>query len=338
VADLTGALAMAVRAGDDALYVAEQGGMVRAVRDGRVDAPPVLDLTAATRATGEQGLLGLAFSPDGSRLYVDYTDLRGDTRVVEYAFAGGRADPASRRVLLAVDQPFANHNGGHLAFGPDGMLYIGLGDGGSGGDPFGNAQSLKTVLGKILRIDPRPDGDRPYTVPPDNPFVGRSGARPEIWAYGLRNPWRFSFDRATGALWIGDVGQNSREEVDTSGPGSTGGENYGWDHFEGTAEFSGGTPDDYVAPVFDYPTGDGNCSVTGGYVYRGGRMPALQGRYVFGDFCKGDVLALVPGDGAPRSVSLGLQVDGLSSFGEDAAGELYALSLGDGLLRLEPAG
>ena len=338
VAQVDGALALAVRRGDDALYVARQAGVVTAVREGRVDPVPVLDITSGVVSGGERGLLGLAFSPDGSRLYVDYTDRAGDTRVVEYAFAGGRADPASRRVVLAVDQPFSNHNGGNLAFGPDGMLYVALGDGGGAGDPMDNGQRLDTLLGKILRIDPRPGGDLPYTVPPDNPFVARRGARPEIWAYGLRNPWRFSFDRETGALWIGDVGQGSREEIDAADPASRGGENYGWNRFEGTRPFSGDAPAGNLAPVFDYPTGGGNCAVTGGYVYRGTRIPGLRGRYLFADFCRGEVMALVPSGGRLRSVPLGPRIGALASFGEDAAGELYVLSLSAGVLRLEAAG
>ena len=206
IAGLTQPVALAVRAGDAALYVVEKVGRVTAVRDGAVDPTPVLDLTGSVSTGSEQGLLGLAFSPDGGKLYVNFTNPAGDTRVVEYAFSGGRADPSTAREVLAVDQPYANHNGGNLVFGPDGMLWIGLGDGGSGNDPENRAQDLGTLLGKMLRIDPTPSAGRAYTIPPDNPFVGQAGARGEIWSYGLRNPWRYSFDRATGDLWIGDVG------------------------------------------------------------------------------------------------------------------------------------
>ncbi|MFP5377397.1 MAG: PQQ-dependent sugar dehydrogenase [Acidimicrobiia bacterium] len=212
-----------------------------------------------------------------------------------------------------------------------------MGDGGHGGDPDGNAQDLGTLLGSILRIDPRPSGGRPYTVPPDNPFAGRPGARGEIWAYGLRNPWRFSFDAATGALWIGDVGQADREEVNMAPPGSRGGENYGWDLFEGTLPFEGDDPAGLVPPVYDYGREDGNCAVTGGYVYRGERLPALRGRYVFADFCRGEVLALVDGDGGMQARALGPRLESVASFGEDAARELYVLSLAGALFRLDPA-
>ena len=337
VADFDQALGLVTRAGDDALYVVEKGGRIEALRDGRVAAAPVLDVSSLVSTGGEQGLLGAAFSPGGDHLYVDYTDVNGDTRVVEYAFEGGRAVPASARLLLAVDQPYANHNGGHLAFGPGGFLYIAMGDGGSGGDPHGNAQRLDTLLGKILRIDPRPSSGRPYTVPADNPFVGRQGARGEIWAYGLRNPWRFSFDAATSALWIGDVGQGEREEVSAAAADSRGGENYGWNRYEGTRPYAGGGTEGLVAPVYDYARSEGNCAVTGGYVYRGERIAGLRGRYLFADFCRGEVLTLVPGPGGMEARRLGPQVEALASFGEDQDGELYALSLTSGLYRLDPA-
>jgi glucose/arabinose dehydrogenase len=329
-------LGLAVRRGDATLYVVEKVGRIRAFTGGRT-AAAVLDLSGEVTSGYEQGLLGATFSPDGSLLYVNYTDRSGDTRVVEYRFAGGRADPASARVLLAVDQPYGNHNGGEVVFGPDGLLYVGLGDGGSAGDPRGNAQNLGTLLGKILRIDPRPSGDRPYTIPADNPFAGRAGARDEIWAYGLRNPWRFSFDAQTGALWIGDVGQGAREEVSVADAGSSGGENFGWDRYEGTRPFEGGDASGLVPPVYDYALAEGNCAVTGGYVYRGQRIAALRGRYVFADFCKGEILTLVERGGGMEARRLGPQVESVASFGEDAAGELYVLSLGGGLYRLDAA-
>ena len=235
-----------------------------------------------------------------------------------------------------MDQPYSNHNGGNLVFGPDGYLYIGLGDGGSGGDPHGNAQSLGTLLGKMLRIDPRPSGDSPYGIPPDNPFVDTQGARAEIWAYGLRNPWRYSFDRSTGDLWIGDVGQSAWEEVDRQPASSDGGENYGWNVREGSHPYADGSAPDAVDPVYDYPHSDGGCVVTGGYVYRGAAIPDLVGAYVFADFCLG-TLEVLRHDGDTAVVTdLGPTVQAVSSFGEDAAGELYVLSLAGGVYRVVP--
>jgi glucose/arabinose dehydrogenase len=336
VASLEQPLAMAVRSGDPALYVAEKTGKVVAVRDGNVDPVPVLDLTEQVSLGGEQGLLGLAFSPDGRHLYVNYTDTNGDTHVTGYAMGDRQADTTTGRDVIFVDQPYANHNGGDLAFGPDGYLYIGLGDGGSGGDPQGNGQSLSTLLGKMLRIDPTPFGDRPYRIPADNPFVGRADARPEIWAYGLRNPWRYSFDRLTGDLWIGDVGQSAWEEVDLQPSASAGGENYGWNRMEGDHPYDDADPPaNAVPPVYEYSHDGGGCVVTGGYVYRGESIPDLYGAYVFADYCIGELEAVLLEDG--RVVdhrALGPVVSNLSSFGEDADGELYAMSLDGELYRL----
>ena len=338
MASLSQPLALAVRPGDDTLYVAQKGGKVVGVREGGGDPTTVLDLTGGVSVGGEQGLLGLAFSPDGGRLYVNYTDSAGDTRIAEYAFADGRADPATARELLTVDQPFANHNGGNLVFGPDGMLWIGLGDGGSGGDPQGNAQSLGTLLGKMLRIDPRPSGGRPYTVPPDNPFVGTDGARGEIWAFGLRNPWRYSFDKGTGDLWIGDVGQSSREEVDFTPAGLPGGSNYGWPGLEGSRSYSGSAPRGAVAPILDYSLDGANCAVTAGYVYRGTKIPGLTGAFLYADVCGGWVRAVrQEGGKVTDQAELDLQLTQPASFGQDAAGELYVLSLGGGVFRIDPA-
>ncbi len=337
VATLEQPLAMAVRSADPALYVAQKTGKIVAVRDGIVDPVPVLDLTSQVSLGGEQGLLGVAFSPDGRDVYVNYTDTNGDTHVTGYEMQAGRAVTATRRDVLFVDQPYSNHNGGNLVFGPDAYLYIGLGDGGSGGDPQGNGQSLSTLLGKMLRIDPTPFGDRPYRIPADNPFVDLADARPEIWAYGLRNPWRYSFDRLTGDLWIGDVGQSAWEEVDVQPSGSSGGENYGWNRMEGSHPYGGADPPARaVRPVYEY-SHDQGCVVTGGYVYRGESIPDLYGAYVFADFCAGELEALRLKDG--RVIDhrvLGPVVSSLSSFGEDAQGELYAMSLSGGLYRLAP--
>jgi glucose/arabinose dehydrogenase len=337
VAELQQPVAMAVRPGDQALYVAEQTGAVRALRDGGVDPTPVVDISGQVTAGGEQGLLGLAFSPDGRFLYLNFTDTAGDSRIVELTMRGRQADPASLRQLLMVDQPYANHNGGQLAFGPDRLLYIAFGDGGGAGDPHGNGQSLDTLLGKILRIDPRPDGGRPYRVPPDNPFVGRGGARPEIWSYGLRNPWRFSFDPATGDMWIGDVGQNAWEEIDHE-PAASGGRNYGWNRREGLHDFEGERPAGAVDPVIEYAREGGACTVIGGGVYRGGRIAGLRGAYLYGDYCAGWVRAArVRGGRVAEQRDLGLSVPGLTSFGVDPAGELYAMSLSGPVYRLAPA-
>jgi glucose/arabinose dehydrogenase len=327
VAELEQPVAMAVRPGDRALYVAEKVGRIVALSAGS-DPRVVLDLTHRVSLGGEQGLLGLAFAPSGRFLYVDFTDTSGDTHVSEFAFDDEGADLASERQVLLVEQPFSNHNGGALAFGPDGHLYVALGDGGSGGDPMGNAQSLSTLLGKLLRISPRPSKGEPYSIPPDNPFAGQADARPEIWDYGLRNPWRFSFDTATGDLWIGDVGQSAWEEIDLEPAGSPGGSNFGWDRLEGTHPFEGTPAPGSIPPIYEYAHGDGSCAVTGGYVYRGERIPDLAGAYVFGDYCRGVLEAFVPLDGrATQARALGPRVDALASFGQDARGELYVLSL-----------
>jgi glucose/arabinose dehydrogenase len=338
VAQLQQPVAMAVRPGERTLYLVEQVGRVRALRGGRLDPTPVVDISEQVTAGGEQGLLGLAFSPDGRYLYLHYTDRAGDHQIAELTMRGPRADPGSERSLLRIDDPFGNHNGGQLAFGPDRRLYIAFGDGGGGGDPHGNGQSLGSLLGKILRIDPRPAGGRPYRVPADNPFVDRDGARPEIWAYGLRNPWRFSFDPANGDLWIGDVGQNAYEEVDRE-PAGSGGRNYGWNRREGRHPYAGGRrPDGAVDPVIEYGRAGGACTVIGGFVYRGQRIRGLRGAYVYGDYCAGWVRAArMRGARVAEQRDLGLEVPSLSSFGVDPAGELYALSLAGPVYRIAPA-
>jgi glucose/arabinose dehydrogenase len=338
VARLEQPVAMAVRPGERTLYLVEQVGRVRAIRGGQLDPTPVVDVSELVTAGGEQGLLGLAFSPDGRYLYLHYTDRDGDHQIAELAMRGQRADKGSHRSVLRIADPFGNHNGGQLAFGPDRHLYIAFGDGGGGGDPEGNGQSLTSLLGKILRIDPRPAGGRPYGVPADNPFVNREGARPEIWAYGLRNPWRFSFDAATGDMWIGDVGQNAYEEVDHE-PAGSGGRNYGWNRREGRHAYSGAErPEGAVDPVIEYGRAGGACTVIGGFVYRGQRIRGLRGAYLYGDYCAGWVRAArARGGRVLEQRDLGLQVPGLSSFGTDTAGELYALSLGGDVYRIAPA-
>jgi glucose/arabinose dehydrogenase len=347
VADLRGTTALAVRAGDPTLYVAEQSGRVRAIRDGRLVRRAVLDIERQVTAGGERGLLGLAFSPDGSYLYVDYTDRDGYSRIDEFAMEGRSADPGSQRAVLEVAQPQPNHNGGQLAFGPDGYLYIGFGDGGAGGDQGpghasgGNGQSLETLLGKILRIDPRGAPGRPYAVPTDNPFVGDTDALPEIWAYGLRNPWRFSFDAVSGDLWIGDVGQNAWEEIDFAaaedGRDAGRGANFGWNIREGAHEYRGRPSSDLVEPIYEMSHDDGACSVTGGFVYRGRAIPELEGRYVFTDYCRGELLALARrGASGARVRNLGIEMPTVSSFGEGPDRELYVLSQSTGIYKLVP--
>ena len=281
-------------AGDDRVFIVEQAGRVRVVSGaGELRQEPYLDITAQVRFQGEQGLLGLAFHPgfsDNGYLYVSYTDRGGTSRVVRYTEAtSSSADPASALTLLTQPQPFSNHNGGHVAFGPDGMLYVGFGDGGSGGDPLGHGQDLGTLLGAMLRLDvDSPSGGRNYGIPPDNPFLDRPEARDEIWAYGLRNPWRFSFDPTENRLYIGDVGQNAREEISAVESGG-GGYNFGWNRKEGDRCFVSAPCDDpsLTDPVLAYDNPGDGCSVTGGYVYRGAAMAELRGTYLYSDFCAG---------------------------------------------------
>ena len=333
----------AVNAGDGSgrIFVVEQGGLIRIVRDGKLLPEPFLDVSAEIKSGGERGLLGLAFHPDypkDPRFFVDYTDTNGDTHVASFKVDPSnpdRADPASEQRLLFVNQPYANHNGGNLAFGPDGDLYVALGDGGSGGDPHGNGQKLSTMLGKILRIDVGAADATAYTVPSDNPFVSTSGAEPtRSVLYGLRNPWRFSFDRATGDLWIGDVGQGAWEEVDVARAG-TSGENYGWNRMEATHCFrpqEGCDQSGLTMPVAEYSHSHG-CTVIGGYVYRGSGQPPIAGKYLFGDYCSGTIWAIDPTGDELREPTVVAQMDGsLSSFGEDEAGELYVTDLSGGRL------
>jgi len=325
-------VAIAFRPGDDRPYIGEQGGRVRIAVGGVPLDPPVLEV--AVSGGNEQGLLGLAFSADGTKLYVDYTDPNGDTHVDEYTMDGDVAQ--NRRELLFVDQPFANHNGGQLVVGADNMLYVSLGDGGAGGDTLEAAQNLTMLLGKILRIDPN---GAPYAIPADNPFVGRADARPEIWMWGLRNPWRFSFDRATGDVWIADVGQNAYEEVDFVPAGEAAGTNWGWDEREGLHEFEGPHPQGARDPILERPLGNGGyCALIGGYVYRGAAIARLGGAYLFSDNCRGQIEAVVQAGGAvAQERDLGLEVDAPTTFGEDASGELYVVSRAGTVYRIVSA-
>jgi glucose/arabinose dehydrogenase len=327
------------------IFVVEQRGTIRVVRAGKRRAAPFLDLRKRVLSGGEQGLLSMAFAPDyarSRRFYVDYTDRQGVQRVVEYRRSKAdpeRADASSARLVLHYDGLEANHNGGLVVFGPDRLLYVGTGDGGGENDRHGsrgNAQDLGKLEGKLLRIDPRRSGARSYTVPPSNPFVGRAGARPEIYSYGLRNPWRFSFDRETGDLTIGDVGQDAIEEIDFAPKGEARGANYGWRPLEGRRRNYREPAPGAVAPVLELTHHAGNCSVTGGYVVRDPALPALAGRYVYGDYCKGQLRSARLAAGSPsHDRSLGLKtVDQLSSFGEDGLGRVYVVSLAGPVYRL----
>jgi glucose/arabinose dehydrogenase len=335
VARLRVPVTLAVAEDDATLYVGERAGRVRVIREGRLDPQPLLDLTDLVVVEGEGGLLGVALAPDGRHLYVSFTDRRHAVRLIEVTFNGDGVDPASRRDVLTVAQPSTRHHGGNIVFGPDGLLWIGIGDGSPGGDPNDAAQSLAVLSGKLLRLDPTRTGSKGYTVPRTNPFVGRAGARPEIWAYGLRNPWRFSFDRATGDMWIGDVGQYIIEELDVISLRRSAGTNFGWNRLEGRRRFNGSPPPGAVPPIHQYIHSNGRCAVIGGHVYRGTQIRNLQGAYLYGDVCDGRIRALARARGqALRHRDLGLRLPGLVSFAENHAGELYALSLAGGVYRL----
>jgi glucose/arabinose dehydrogenase len=334
--------ALSIHAGSGDLFVAQRDGIVRVYDPASEEmSDPVLDITGDTEATGERGLLGIAVAPEGDFLYLHYTNNDGDTRVHEFPLDGRSVDSEGRREVLALEQPFPNHNGGQLSFGPDGYLYLGLGDGGSGGDPLDSGQDRTSLLGKILRIDPTA-GD-PYGIPDDNPF-GEGDEASEVWVYGVRNPWRFSWDRETGDLWVADVGQGEVEEIDrlpVDDDGTAGrGANLGWNRMEGNEPFQGQEPPDHTPPVFTYGHDEG-CSVTGGYVYRGEGLPFLEGVYVFGDYCTSQLWGLRLDDGGTvvERIDLGVNVGAnqLVSFGEDADGELYVLTDGGSLLRLDAA-
>jgi len=327
--------------GSGRLFITEQEGRIVIVKDGVLLSDPFLDIRGRVSCCGERGLLSVAFPPafrEKRYFYVNYTDTAGDTKVARYRLTkdGDRADPGSEEIVLTVQQPYANHNGGQLAFGPDGYLYIGMGDGGSANDPQGNGQKMSTLLGKMLRIDVE-SGSRPYAVPSSNPFAGKQGVRPEIWASGLRNPWRFSFDRATGDLFIADVGQNRLEEVNVQPSSSKGGENYGWNILEGSRCLTSKTcgTAGLAMPAAEYGHGQG-CSVTGGMVYRGKALTRLQGTYLYGDYCLGRIWGMRREAGRWTSVELADTGLSISTFGEDEAGELYVADHGKGVIyRLE---
>ena len=322
---------------DGTLYLAERAGTVHPVTAEGVG-DPVVDVSGTTTVDSERGLLGIAFSADGQEFYASYTDAAGDSVLAAYPVDGdGRLDGDTQRTVMTVGQPRANHNGGDVRVGPDGMVFWALGDGGGGGDPEEAGQDLTTRLGALLRIDPQ--ATDPYGVPADNPFVDRDDARPEIWAYGLRNPWRFAFDHDAEDLWIADVGQNTREEINRV-PADLAGANYGWNLMEGTLSFAGDEPDDHVPPVHEYDTTRSRCAITGGVVYRGARIPELAGAYLFSDYCEGDIRAIVVDDDGQvvDEVNLVASDGSIVAFVEATDGEVYALDLDGAVSRIVPAG
>ncbi|HEY1520391.1 MAG TPA: PQQ-dependent sugar dehydrogenase [Solirubrobacteraceae bacterium] len=322
------------------LFVVEQGGRIIVLVRGRRQARPFLDISRKVKSGGEQGLLSMAFAPDyqsSGRFYVDYTDASNNIQIVQFRRARGnpnRAAAASARTVLSIDHHSeSNHNGGQLQFGPDGDLYIGVGDGGNEGDPHDYGQNADVLVGKVLRIAPRPGGG--YAIPSGNPFASVSGRRPEIWAYGLRNPWRFSFDRRTGDLIIGDVGQDAEEEIDFAPRGHGAGANYGWSVFEGDRRNKPGSAPGAIKPVVVARHSDGYCAIIGGYVVRDRALRSLYGRYLFGDNCKPQINSVLLSAGHARdNHATGLSVSGLSAFGQDNAGHIYAVSLGGSVYRL----
>ncbi|MFQ5888690.1 MAG: PQQ-dependent sugar dehydrogenase [Gemmatimonadota bacterium] len=326
--------------GDARLFVVEQDGRIRIVRDGVVLPRPFLDLSDRVRSGGERGLLSIAFHPSfatNGSFFVNYTDAAGDTRIERYRVSTDPdvADPSSARLILRVEQPFANHNGGHIFFGPDGLLYVGTGDGGGAGDPRGHGQNRNTLLGAMLRLDV--DRGDPYAVPQDNPFVSDPSGRDEIWAWGLRNPWRSAFDRETGLLYVADVGQNRWEEISVV-PALAAGLNFGWNRVEGSHCFT--VPrcsrEELILPVLEYGHAEG-CSVTGGLVYRGRLARRVVGHYFFSDFCAGWLRSFRYEEGRARDYrewDVG-RIGSVTSFGEDGAGELHILTAEGRVVRLE---
>ena len=344
VADgLTAPLHVSTPPGDVRIFVVEQPGTVRIIDNDRILDRPFLDISDRLRFGGERGLLGLAFHPNYSRngyFFVNYSEkVNGATRIERYRVSedSNRADPASAQLVLRVEQPYSNHNGGHILFGPDGMLYVAMGDGGAGGDPKGHGQNRATLHGALLRIDI--DSDTPYAIPTDNPFIGDVGGRDEIWAWGLRNPWRISFDGVAGLLYVADVGQDDWEEV-TIVSAAVGGHNYGWNLMEGNHCFTEPSCDSTSLTTPDYVySHDEGCSITGGLIYRGAAMPDLHGHYFFSDYCTGFLRSFRYSAGAVIEVK-GWDAGNLghvTSFGTDAAGELYITNSGGQVLKLVPA-
>ena len=322
------------------VFVLQRSGQVMLLLNGRKRANPFLDISGSTQSGGEQGLLGIAFSPDYAQtglFYVDYTISNNDIKIVQFrrsASDANTADPSSARTVLTIDHhAYTNHNGGQLAFGREGDLYVGVGDGGSEGDPNGNGQNTGTLLAKILRIAPRPGGG--YAIPAGNPFAGQRGKRQEIWAYGLRNPWRFSFDRATGDMIVGDVGQDREEELDFAPAGTGAGANYGWSVWEGDRRYRSGQAPGAVFPVLTASHSNGYCAIIGGYVVRDKALPSLYGRYLFGDYCRPKIESVELSRGRATGMrETGLEISAMSSFGQDASGHIYIVSLNGAVYRL----
>lgn len=322
------------------VFVVERAGRVIVLKKGKQLGKPLLNISKKTTVDAERGLLSIAFSPKFAKdrkLYANYTDKDGHTRIAEYKVKKdnpNRVNSKSARTVMKIKQPYSNHNGGQIQFGPDGYLYIGMGDGGSGGDPDGYAQNMKSLLGKMLRINPKPKGNKEYRVPGDNPFVGKSGVKPEIYSSGLRNPWRFSFDADNGALTIGDVGQSKIEEIDYTPLGEASGANFGWPILEGDKRFDGGSTSGLTPPVIEVDHSDGWCSITGGYVVRDPKSSA-NGHYLYGDFCAGEIRsAVLSAAGASQERGLSISVPSLVSFGEDTKKRVYVISLGGAVYRL----
>lgn len=342
VAEAETPMALVSRTGTDTLYVAEREGRVRTLGPDGTLGDPIVDISDEVVTASEQGLLDIEFSDDGATLYLHYSlDPSGDTRVISYAVEGDVVDTASRRELLAVEQPFDNHNGGDIEIGPDGYLYVALGDGGSAGDPEGNGQNTQALLGKVLRLDPAATTGDDYGIPADNPFADGAAGAPEVWSYGVRNPWRIAFDAETDDLWVADVGQNAYEEIDVlpAAEGGGWGANLGWNEMEGTHPYEGGSnPAGAVLPVFEYGHGEGGCSITGGVVYRGAAIPALDGAYLFTDYCMSRLRAIRVADGeVVDRAEFEASGSNLISFGTDAASEVYVLSENGPIYRLEAA-
>jgi glucose/arabinose dehydrogenase len=333
-------IALAWRPPDTTIYVGQRKGIVWAIRDGKLERNRVLDISSEVDSEGEGGLLGMTFSPDGSWLFVSYTDHHNRVRLEAWPVEEGQVVPHVTRNILTIPQPGPIHHGGDIHFGPAGNMWISTGDAEpeSASETATTSQSRNTLLGKLLRIIPTPESRRPYRIPPGNPFVGHARRRPEIFAYGFRNPWRFSFDRATGDLWIGDVGRYRMEEIDFLASGKGAGANFGWNGLEGTLRLARSRAAHSVLPLYEYPHSNGRCAVIGGYVYRGPSISALDGAYVYTDWCRGELRALVQRDGRfALERSLHARLSGIASFAEDPYGELYALSLFRGVFRLEGA-